>query len=99
MLEEAAIIKTFEYSLLGKKLKSQPDIAKKQYQNFDGTFEFDKIIKKERPTLENYGKLVNLIYNSKYGFYNYYGNSKKIITFPQIKVLFSSGSFPWIKYI
>ena len=80
LLGEAATIKTFEYLLLGKKLKSQTDIAKKQYQKLDVTFEFDKIIKKEKPTLENYSKS-DLIYNSRYGFYNYYGNSKKKKTF------------------
>ena len=32
MLEKAATIKRFEYSSLGKELKAQTDIAKKQYQ-------------------------------------------------------------------
>ena len=31
LLEKAATLKRFEYSLLSKKLKAQTDIAKKQY--------------------------------------------------------------------
>ena len=62
--------------LLGKKLKPQSNIAKKQYQKLDHTFEFNKIIKKEEPTFNNYNKS-NLIYNSKYSFYKYYRDSKK----------------------
>ena len=40
-------MKRLEYSLLGKDLKAQTDIAKKQYQKLDDIYEFDKIIKKE----------------------------------------------------
>ena len=61
-------MKRFEYSPLGKELKAQTDIAKKQYQQLDDTFEFDKIIKKEERIFENCNKS-NLIYNSKYSFY------------------------------
>ena len=39
-------MKTYEYSPLGKELKVQSDIAKKQYQKLDDTFEFEKITKK-----------------------------------------------------
>ena len=77
MLEKAATMKRFEYSLLGKELKAKTDITKKQYQKLDDTFEFHKIIKKEKLILENYSKS-DLTYNSKYNFYNYYCNSKKI---------------------
>ena len=70
-------MKRFEYSPLGKELKAQTDIAKKQYQQLDDTFEFDKIIKKEERTFENCNKS-NLIYNSKYSFYKCYHNSKKV---------------------
>ena len=45
--------KKFEYSPLGNELKAQTDIAKKQYQKCDKIFEFDKIIKREKPTLKN----------------------------------------------
>ena len=69
-------MKRFEYSPLGKELKAQTNIAKKQYQKLDNNFEFDKIIKKEKPTFKNYNKS-NLIYNSKYSFYKYYHDSKK----------------------
>ena len=43
-------MKGFEYSPLGKNLKAQIDVAKKQYQKLDNTYEFDKIIKKGKPT-------------------------------------------------
>ena len=41
---------------MGKELKAQFDIEKKQYQKLDDTYDFDKIIKKEKPTLVNYSK-------------------------------------------
>ena len=44
LLEKAATMKSFEYSPLAKILKARTDIAKKQYQKLDNTFEFDKII-------------------------------------------------------
>ena len=77
LLDKAASMKRFEYWPLGKELKVQTDIAKKQYKKLDDTFEFDKIIKKEKPTLENYSKS-NLIRSSKHSFYKYYHDSKKI---------------------
>ena len=46
----------FEYSPLGKVLKAQTAIAKKQYQKLDDTFGFDNIVKKEEPTFKNYDK-------------------------------------------
>ena len=73
-------MKRFEYSSLGKELKPQTDIAKKQYPKLANTFEFDKIIKQEKPTTENYIKS-NLIYNSKRSFYKYYRDSKKFDSF------------------
>ena len=76
LLEKAATIKRFEYLLLGKELKEQTDTAKKQYQKLDYNYEFDNIIKKEKPIHENYSKS-NLIYNSNYCFYQYYRDSKK----------------------
>ena len=57
LIEEiTATMKRFEYSLLGKELKAQTDIAKKQYQKLGDTFGFAKIIKKENPVQENYNK-------------------------------------------
>ena len=73
-------MKRFEYSSLGKELKPQTDIAKKPYPKLADTFEFDKIIKQEKPTTENYIKS-NLIYNSKCSFYKYYRDSKKFDSF------------------
>ena len=63
MLEKTATMKRFEYPPLGKELKARTIIAKKQYQKLDDTFQFDKIIKKEKPALENSSKS-DLIYNS-----------------------------------
>ena len=45
-------MKRFECSPLGKELKAQTDIAKKQYQKLDDTFEFDKIIKNKNQHLK-----------------------------------------------
>ena len=70
-------MKRFEYSPLGKELKAQTDIVRKQYQNLHDTYKFDKVIKKEELIFKNYNKS-NLIYNSKYRFYKYCRGSKKI---------------------
>ena len=69
--EKSAIIKIFKCSLSGKELKSQTDIAKKQYQKLEDTFDFDKMIKKEKTKPGNYSKLY-LINNNNYRFYKYY---------------------------
>ena len=42
MLEKAAAIKRFGYSLLGKELKKQTSVAEKQYQKFYSAFESNK---------------------------------------------------------
>ena len=52
-------------------MKKQTDIAEKQYKRLDKTYELDKIIKKEKPTVKKYNRS-NLIYDSKYSFYEYY---------------------------
>ena len=78
LLEKDATMKRFEYSPLGKELKAQTDIAKKQYQKLDDTDELVRM-KKEIPTIKTY-KRSNLIYNSKYTFYEYY-NIKNLIIF------------------
>ena len=67
LLEKAATMKRFEYLLLSKELKAQTDIAKKQYQKLDDTFEFDKIIKKEKRTIKENHK-TNLIYDNIYRY-------------------------------
>ena len=76
LLEKSAELKRFEYSSLGKEMKAQIDIARKNYQKLDNTFEFDEIFKKEEPIFKNYIKS-NLIYNSKYSFYKYYRRDSK----------------------
>ena len=59
-LEKAAIMKIFKYLPLDKELKSQTDIVKKQRQKLIDTCEFDKVIKKEKPTFKKCNGL-NLI--------------------------------------
>ena len=59
LLEKAAAIKRFEYSLLGKELKVQTDIPKKQYQTLDKIYESDET---KEPTIKKYNRS-NLIHN------------------------------------
>ena len=42
LLQKAAAIKRFEFSLLGKELKKQTSVAEKQYQKFGNGFESNK---------------------------------------------------------
>ena len=61
-------MKRLEYSLLGKELKAQTDIVKKQYQ---GLNKFLKSDEKEEPVaIKKYNKS-DLIYSSQYNFYKY----------------------------
>ena len=69
---QATTMKRFEYWSLGKELKAQTDIAKKQYQKLGDTDWFVGI-KKEKPIIKKYSRS-NLIYNSKYNKYEYYNN-------------------------
>ena len=55
-LENSATIIRFEYLSLGKPLKAETDIEKKQYKGLDDTYEFDKIIKIEKPTFKKYNR-------------------------------------------
>ena len=50
LLEKASVLKRFEYSLLGSEQKKQTSIVEKQCQKIDNIYEFDKLIKKEKPT-------------------------------------------------
>ena len=52
LLEKTSTIKRFEYLPLGKEIKAQTDIAKKQYQKLDITFEFDNKLKKKNQHLK-----------------------------------------------
>ena len=72
LLEKTATMKRFKYWPLGKELKAQTDIVKKQYQKLDDDYELDNIIKKEKPTLD-------LIHKSNYSFYKYYCDSKRFL--------------------
>ena len=42
LLEKTTAMKRFYYSPLEKELKAQTDIGRKQNQNLDDTYEFDK---------------------------------------------------------
>ena len=80
MQEKAITMERFKYYPLGKELKAQTSIARKQYHKLRDAYDSDKIIKKEKPRLENYGKS-DLIYNTYYSFYKYYCGSKKFDNF------------------
>ena len=81
LLEKTATMKRFEYSLLGKELKPQTGIAKKQCKKFDtNTFKFGKIIEKEKLTIKKYNRS-NLTYNGKFSFYEYYNTNFNSISF------------------
>ena len=55
----------------------------------DNNFEFDKTIEKEKPTIEKYNRS-NLIYNSKFSFYEYYSiNFNSLSLKSKFKVLSS----------
>ena len=71
LLEKAAAIKRFEYSLLGKELKRQTNVAEKQYQKFDNAFESNK---KEEIKTKSKRSLAesNLFYNNYFTFYKYH---------------------------
>ena len=71
-----AALKQFEHSPLGKELKAQTDIAKKQYEKLDNTDESDETINKIS-TLKNYRKS-DLIYDTKHSFFKHYRDNKKI---------------------
>ena len=68
--KEGAALKTFEYLPLGKELKAQTKIVKKQYKKLEATDEFVSI-KKEIPTIKKY-KRSNLLYDSRNSFYENY---------------------------
>ena len=63
----------FEYLTSGKWLNAQTGIAKKHYQKLDDTYEFDKIIEKEKPEFKKHN-ISNIIYHNKHRFYEYYNN-------------------------
>ena len=90
LLEKAATMKKFEYSPLEKESKAQTNITKKHYQKLDRTFDFDRIIKKEKSTLKKYNRS-SLIYDSKYIFYAYHNirNFNYLSQKSSISILFS----------
>ena len=57
LLEKAAAIKRFEYSILGSKFKKQTKIVEKQYE-------------RPKPTIKEYNRS-NLIYNRDFTFYEF----------------------------
>ena len=81
LLEKAVSMKRCEYFSLGKELKAQNGIAKNQYQKLVDTYECDKIIKKGKPTPEDFNKS-DLMCNSNNSFTNIIFVVKDLITFP-----------------
>ena len=53
LLEKAAAIKRFEYSLLGKELKNQISVAEKHYQIFESNKNEEKTKSKKGRTKSN----------------------------------------------
>ena len=84
LLEEEATMQWFEYLALGKKLKAQTNISKKQYHQLNKLSISDE---KEEPTFKKYNKS-DLIYNSKYSFYKYYCNSNSFDNLSNQNTLF-----------
>ena len=80
LLEKAAALKRFEYSLLAKELKKQTSVAEKQYQDFDKVINYDEIeeplkTEKEEPLTINES---SIFYNNKYTF-NEFKNVEKYV--------------------
>ena len=78
LLEKAAAIKKYEYSLLGSELKKQTSVAENQHQGLNKLFKSDEkeelvTIKKEKPVITYESKLM---YDSKYKF-SYFSNIRK----------------------
>ena len=92
LLEKAATMKRFEYLPLGKELKAQTDIEKKSVSKIRQYIwaEFDKVIKKEKPTRKKYNKS-NLTYGNKYSFYSCYNinNFNSLSPEPKYSILYS----------
>ena len=70
MLENAAAMKGFEYSPLGKELKKQTSVAEKLQQSFDKVFNHDEKekpvqIKKDRPLTTD---KLSIFYNNSDSF-------------------------------
>ena len=78
LLEEAATMKKFKYSSLGKELKAQTDITKKQYQVLNNFFKYD--VKREPVTITKY-KTSHLDITVNIVFTNIIVIVKKLITF------------------
>ena len=70
LLEKVAALRRFEYSPLGKELKTQTSAAEKQYQELNKIFKPDE--KKEPATIKKENLEItnepNLLYDSKYSF-------------------------------
>ena len=78
LLEESAAVKIFEYSWLGRELKMQTDLSKRQHEGLDKVHGFDKVNDeaKKKTTIKKYNES-DLNYNNKLSFYKYYINAFK----------------------
>ena len=72
-----------------QRIKSTTDIAKKQHQKVDDTYEFNKTIEREKPAIKRHNRS-NLIYSRKHSFYeNYNINFSSLSLISKYKVLIS----------
>ena len=81
MLEEAATMERFEYSLLGKALKAQTNIAKKQYQGLGKAFISNKDNKKMNELLIKKEKRKHNESNLIYNRLDFYSDDKSLADF------------------
>ena len=81
MLEEAATMERFEYSLLGKALKAQTNIAKKQYQGLGKAFISNKDNKKMNELLIKKEKRKHNKSNLIYNRLDFYSDDKSLADF------------------
>ena len=96
MLEKAAALKRFEYSLLSKELKAQTNAAERQYQVLNKIFKPDEkeeleTIKKEKPEIIVKWKL---IFDSKHSF----SENRNVRNFSSISFISKYCKWPWFDY-
>lgn len=70
MLQKVVTIKRFEHPTLGKELKAQTDIAKKQYQGLYRVYQFVRKEKDQKPKVNKY-HISGLMYDSIHSRYKY----------------------------
>ena len=87
MPEKAATIKRFEYSALGKSVKAQTDITKKQYQGLDKSFISNKDIKNLNESLIKKEPVAKKMAKKKYSKSNLIYNRLRVYSYSDYKKL------------